>query len=85
MELTDAMRHYLTATGKSEGQCQFILHGQGSWSRRTALLSRPDGSGEPSYVSNLLTGVIVGLNEVRSRSAETGARPGRAPLLDPSA
>src|SRR3979409_2508709 len=36
-----------------------VLPRQVSSSRRTALLSRPDGSGEPSYVTKLLTGVIV--------------------------
>src|SRR5438128_2377051 len=39
-------------------QNRMVLPRQGTSSRRTALLSRPDGSGEPSYVTNFLAGVI---------------------------
>ena len=35
-----------------------VLRRQGSSSRRTALLSRLDGSGEPSYVTLFRAGVI---------------------------
>src|SRR4051794_32480170 len=36
-----------------------ILLRQERSSRRTGLLTRPDGSGEPSYMRNLLAGVIL--------------------------
>jgi hypothetical protein len=35
-----------------------LLPRQESWSRRTALQSRPDGSGDPSYLTIFLAGVI---------------------------
>ncbi len=38
-----------------------VLSWQGSWSRRTALQSRPDGSGDPSYLTIFLAGVIAWL------------------------
>jgi hypothetical protein len=56
-----------------------IVLRQERFSRRTAFLSRPDGLGQPSYVSNLGAGVIVCFALwlcSAARAAETGSIAG---------
>src|SRR6266849_6112186 len=54
-----------------------ILRRPVSCSRRTALLSRPDGSGDPSYVTNFPARVIIGTRSDVFREVGRTA-PGRA-------
>ena len=49
-----------------------ILLRQGSKSRRTGLLTRPNGSGEPSYVIHFVAGVIPEVTKLKCPNSDVG-------------